>query len=200
MDNQLRTIRLYGVLGTRFGRVHRLAVRSAAEAIQALCAILPGFEREMITSGDRGVRYAVFLGRSNIGEDRLEHAASDEEEIRFAPVIQGAKRGGVFQTILGAAMVAVGAAINYFSAGSMAAFGTSLMKMGAVVALGGVIQLASPTQTGLSTKDSPDNGASYNFNGAVNTTAQGNCVPVHYGEGWAGSAVVSAGIYAEDQA
>jgi predicted phage tail protein len=74
------------------------------------------------------------------------------------------------------------------------------MKMGAVVALGGVIQLASPTQTGLSTKDSPDNGASYNFNGAVNTTAQGNCVPVHYGEGWTGSAVVSAGIYAEDQA
>jgi len=200
MDNQLRTIRLYGLLGTRFGRVHRLAVRSAAEAIQALCAILPGFEREMITSGDRGVRYAVFIGRSNIGEDRLEHAASDEEEIRFAPVIQGAKRGGVFQTILGAAMVAVGAAINYFSAGSMAAFGTSLMKMGAVVALGGVIQLASPTQTGLSTKDSPANGASYNFNGAVNTTAQGNCAPVHYGEGWAGSAVVSAGIYAEDQA
>ncbi|WP_312993955.1 tail assembly protein [Achromobacter animicus] len=200
MDNQLRTVRLYGLLGTRFGRVHRMAVRSAAEAVQALCAILPGFEKEMISSGSRGVRYAVFLGRRNIAEQDLQHAPAEGEEIRFAPVIQGAKRGGVFQTILGAAMVAVGAVINVLSSGTMAAFGTSLMKMGAVIGLGGAIQMLSPTQTGLSTKDSPNNGASYNFNGAVNTTAQGNCVPLHYGECWAGSAVVSAGIYAEDQA
>lgn len=198
MDNQLQTIRLYGRLGAQFGRVHRLAVRSAAEAVQALCAILPGFEKEMVISGDRGVRYAVFLNRRNLAEAELNHAASDGEEIRIAPVIQGAKRTGVFQTILGAAMIAVGAVLTY--TGVAAPMGTTLMKMGAVMALGGAIQILSPTQTGLSTKDGPDNGASYNFNGAVNTTAQGNCVPLQYGECWAGSAVVSAGIYAEDKA
>lgn len=198
MDNQLQTIRLYGRLGAQFGRVHRLAVRSAAEAVQALCAILPGFEKEMVVSGDRGVRYAVFLNRRNLAEAELNHAAADGEEIRIAPVIQGAKRAGVFQTILGAAMIAVGAVLTY--TGVAAPMGTTLMKMGAVMALGGAIQILSPTQTGLSTKDGPDNGASYNFNGAVNTTAQGNCVPLHYGECWAGSAVVSAGIYAEDKA
>ncbi len=198
LDNQLQTIRLYGRLGAQFGRVHRLAVRSAAEAVQALCAILPGFEKEMVVSGDRGVRYAVFLNRRNLAEAELNHAAADGEEIRIAPVIQGAKRAGVFQTILGAAMIAVGAVLTY--TGVAAPMGTTLMKMGAVMALGGAIQILSPTQTGLSTKDGPDNGASYNFNGAVNTTAQGNCVPLHYGECWAGSAVVSAGIYAEDKA
>ncbi|HCW20974.1 MAG TPA: phage tail protein, partial [Achromobacter sp.] len=52
---------------------------------------------------------------------------------------------------------------------------------------------------GLSTRDSPDNGASYNFNGPVNTSAQGIPVPVLYGRMIVGSAVISAGIYAEDQ-
>ncbi|SAI70462.1 Phage-related protein%2C tail component [Bordetella ansorpii] len=68
------------------------------------------------------------------------------------------------------------------------------------LALGGITQMLAPQQRGLSTRDSPDNGASYNFNGPVNTTAQGNPVPVLYGEMFVGSAVVSAGIYAEDQA
>jgi len=40
---KLRTIRLYGPLGTRFGREFRLAVDSPAEAVRALCVLLPGF-------------------------------------------------------------------------------------------------------------------------------------------------------------
>ena len=52
----------------------------------------------------------------------------------------------------------------------------------------------------LSVGDGPDNGASYNFNGPVNTTAQGNPVPLLYGEMFVGSATISAGIYSEDQA
>ena len=65
--------------------------------------------------------------------------------------------------------------------------------------LGGVAQLLSPQQRGLSAKDGPENGASYNFNGPVNTTAQGNPVPLLYGELIIGSATVSAGIYSQDQ-
>ena len=42
--------------------------------------------------------------------------------------------------------------------------------------------------------------ALHNFNGPVNTTAQGNPVPVIYGEMIVGSATISAGIYSEDQA
>ena len=41
----LRTIRLYGEAGRRFGRVHRLALdtNSVAEAVQALCSQIAGF-------------------------------------------------------------------------------------------------------------------------------------------------------------
>ena len=74
-----------------------------------------------------------------------------------------------------------------------------MLSMGVSMALGGVSQMLSPQQRGLSANDGPDNGASYNFNGPVNTSAQGNPVPVLYGRMIVGSAVISAGIYAEDQ-
>ena len=77
--------------------------------------------------------------------------------------------------------------------------GSAVASLGTALMLGGVMQLLSPQQKGLSAKDSPDNGASYHFNGPVNTTAQGNPVPLLYGELIVGSAVISAGIYSEDQ-
>ncbi len=184
----LKTIRLYGKLGARFGRIHRLAVKSAAEAVKALCILRPGFEKELMTSRDRGVNYAVFLGKKNISKDELLHPAG-HEDIRIAPVLQGSGRGGIFQTILGAAMIVIG---TWFGQ-------PWLMNMGIAMITGGVMQLISPQIKGLSAEDKADNRASYNFNGAVNTTAQGNPVPLGYGRMIIGSAVVSAGIYAMDQ-
>lgn len=46
---RLTTIRLYGVLGARFGRVHRLAVQTSAEAVKALCINLDGLESYLWT-------------------------------------------------------------------------------------------------------------------------------------------------------
>lgn len=196
MSEKLREVRLYGRLGARFGRIHMLAVSSTAEAIRALCVLIPGFERALADSDAHGVRYACFLGKRNIGEDQLQHPVG-ADSIRIAPVMAGAKRAGLFQTVLGAVMIVVGAVLTYTGVG--APLGTAMMKMGAVLALGGVIQMLSPQQRGLSAQDSPENGASYNFNGAVNTSAQGNPVPVLYGRMICGSAVISAGIFAEDQ-
>lgn len=93
MSDQLRIIRLYGYLGAQFGRVHRLAVDSTAEAIRALSVLLPGFERALMQSKDKGVGYACFLGRRNLAEDRLFDPAG-RDDIRIAPVIMGSKRGG----------------------------------------------------------------------------------------------------------
>lgn len=194
MSEKIRTIRLYGKLGARFGRVHRLAVANAAEAARALCVLLPGFKQELATSEERGIRYAVFVGKENVGEDRL-HEPPGNQDIRIAPVLHGSKRGGVLQTIVGVVLVVVGAVISYFGGG----LGAPIMKLGAAMILGGVIQMLSPQPRGLSAKDSPNNGASYNFNGPVNTTAQGNPVPILYGRLVVGSAVISGGIYAEDQ-
>jgi predicted phage tail protein len=195
----LRTIRLYGQLGTRFGRVHRLAVASTAEAIHALSILLPGFERELMTSKDRGLAYAVFNGKQNINKDQLSDPAG-KSDIRIAPILTGSKQAGLFQTIVGAALILIGAIITGGTFGAGAPFGSALIMMGGSMMLGGVVQLLSPQQKGLSAKDSPDNGASYNFNGPVNTRAQGNPVPLLYGRMTCGSAVISAGIFAEDKA
>ena len=202
----LTTVRLYGKLGTRFGRIHRLAVASAAEAVRALCAIRPGFERELMSSRDRGIHYAVFLGKRNIAEEEMLHPAG-RDDIRIAPVLQGSGRGGLFQTILGAAMMvfAMWAAGGFTSLAGLSStlasegwVGVTAM-MGMSMMIGGVMQLLSPQIKELSAKDSAGNGASYHFNGVVNTTAQGNPVPLGYGRMIVGSAVVSAGIYAMDR-
>lgn len=203
MSEKLRDVRLYGKLGAQFGRVHRLAVENTAEAIRALCVVLPGFEQALVSSEKRGIRYACFLGTRNIGEDEIRVPPGDDV-IRIAPILAGAKQGGLFQTLLGAALIV--AAFYLPPAMGLAALGTQgaivapmMLSMGVSMALGGVSQMLSPQQRGLSAKDGPDNGASYNFNGPVNTSAQGNPVPVLYGRMIVGSAVISAGIYAEDQ-
>lgn len=196
MTNTLNTVRLYGKPGTRYGRVHRLAVSTPAEAIRALRVLLPGFHRELLESGTRGVRYAVFAGKRNLRADQLHDPVGDDD-IRIAPVLAGSKSGGIFGTLLGAVIIAASAVGSYFAPGNP--ISTYGYQFGAALMLGGVAQLLSPQQKGLSTQDSPDNGASYNFNGPVNTTAQGNPVPILYGEMEVGSAVISAGIYAQDQ-
>lgn len=195
MCESVRTVRLYGVLGTTFGREFQLSVASPKEAIRALCVIVPGFERFLNTSKQRGLTYAVFSGKRNLNDDELSMDQSSAD-IRIAPVILGSKRGGVFQTILGVALVAVGAVASYFGGGAV---GVPLMQFGAAMALGGVVQMLSPQTTGLASKQSADNQASYAFGGVTNTTAQGNPVPVLYGRRRIGGAIISAGIYVEDQ-
>ncbi|MFY3936024.1 tail assembly protein [Achromobacter xylosoxidans] len=199
MNDKVRLVRLYGWLGKRFGREHRLAVASPAEAVRALCALLPGFEPALLASERRGVRFACFAGRRNLSQDELRHPVG-VDVIRIAPMLAGAKNGGLFQTMLGAVLIAAAA---IYSGGVAAAFQAGGMvqataTMGLSMMLSGVAQMLSPQQRLLSAKDRPDNGASYNFNGPVNTTAQGNPVPLLYGEMFVGSATISAGIYSED--
>jgi predicted phage tail protein len=192
MNERLRTIRLYGVLGARFGRVHRLAVSSTSEAMRALGVVLPGFRAFMARSRERGLTFAVFVGKQNIARDELEFPVG-QDEIRVAPVLIGSKRGGLFQTILGAALVVVGVVASAYGQ----AWGTQLIGLGASMALGGVVQMLSPQTSGLA--GTVDNGTSYYFNGPVNSAAQGEPVPIVYGRMVVGSKVISSGIYAEDQ-
>ncbi|MGY6240739.1 tail assembly protein (plasmid) [Burkholderia ambifaria] len=192
MTETLREVRLYGIAGTRFGRVHRLAVSSTAEAVRALSVLIPGFRRFLLEARDNGLTFAVFNGRRNLSEDDLD-APVGNDAIRIAPVIIGSKSGGLFQTIFGAALMVVGAVASFYGQ----PWGAQLMGLGASMALGGIVQMLSPQQTGLAGVN--DNGTSYYFNGPVNSAAQGEPVPLVYGEMVVGSKVASSGIYTEDQ-
>lgn len=197
MTQAIRTIRLYWSLGKQFGRVHRFALdtNSAAEAFAALRSQLPGFEAHMMQAKDRGVGFAVFAGKRNLHEEQLEHPVGTED-IRIAPVILGSKNAGIFEIILGAALI-VGAAIITDGASLTASGGiwSAVSGAGVAMAAGGVVQLLAPPPKGLSSKDSAANTASYAFNGPVNTEAQGHPVPGLWGGPLTvGSAVISAGI------
>ncbi len=59
--------------------------------------------------------------------------------------------------------------------------------------------ILAPAFTALASKQSADNRASYAFGGVTNTAAQGYPVPLLYGRRRIGGAIISAGIYVEDQ-
>lgn len=190
--NELTTVRLYGPLGALFGRVHKLAVTTPKETVRALSVVIPGFERYMMTAKQRGLTFAVFKGKRNISAGELDdnHGHLD---IRIAPIIIGSKRGGLFQTLLGVTLIAVGVMTSWTGVGA------SIGMVGVSMALGGVIQMLSPQVGGMGSRQDPDNKPSYAFGGPVNSTAQGNPVPLLFGCRRIGGAVISAGIYAEDQ-
>lgn len=200
MQEKIRNIRLYGVLGASFGRVYRMSVETPQEAIRALCVVLPGFERFLNNSKKRGITYAVFSGKRNIGKDELEIDRGDDD-IRIAPVIIGSKRSGILQTILGAVLVVVGAVVGVMTSwtGVGGVIGSAMVSAGIGLMAGGVIQMLSPQTPGLSSKQDADNQASYAFGSPTNTAAQGYPVPLLYGQRRIGGAIISAGIYVEDQ-
>lgn len=183
---QLRTVILPGELAKKFGKYHKMLVSSPAEAVRALCLTMKGFQEHLTTSHSRGIEYAVFVGKDNVGKDDLKIKSSADKPIKIVPIIKGSKQG-VLQTVLGVALVVVGVVFQQPWA----------VQLGAALALGGVVQMLTP-QTSTSSTDSSSK-TSYTFSGPVNTTAAGNPVPLLYGELIVGSAVISAGIEAVDQ-
>ncbi len=196
---RLTTIRLYGALGARFGRVHKLAVQTSAEAVKALCINFDGLEDYLMMQKKNGMTFAVFRGKRNIGVQDFQELAGDSD-IRIAPVMEGAKKAGMFQTILGAVMVVAGVIIGVTTnwTGVGLTFGAGLIMSGASMMAGGIYQMLSPQPKGLQGRDDPDNKPSYAFGGSVNTLAMGNPVALLYGVREIEGAIISAGIISED--
>mgnify|MGYP006280270435 CR=1 FL=1 len=197
----MRTILLLGELGQKFGRMHRLDVRSPAEAVRALCANFPEFMRFVSSSVKRNVGYRVVTGGESISINQLHNPAS--QRIVIAPVIAGAGGDDPFTNILiggliiaaafytGGATLVAGEGIVFSGLAGQVAFG-----VGVSLALGGVAQMLAPTpQSNAPQEQTPP---SYVFNGAINTQAQGQPVPIGYGRLIVGSAVISASIGVDD--
>ena len=174
------TVILLGELGRSFGRRHTLAISSAAEAIRALSANFPTFERELVASGERGVGYRVLAGRDSLNLERL-HEPTGSQRITIAPVVSGAGGDGLGQILLGAALLAVAwwNPLGWAASGAFLSQAT-LYSVGTAMILGGVAQMIAPTPKAAEPSERPENKPSYSFNGAVNTTAQGHPVPVGY--------------------
>ncbi|MDT8372133.1 MAG: tail assembly protein [Gammaproteobacteria bacterium] len=183
----MQTIMIYGQLGQQFGRVHRYEVNSPAEAVRALCATVKGFKQYLLKNGS----YRVLVGgREDVADEILLHyPVSERESIRIIPVVSGAS--GFGRILLGVALV--GFAMVF--PGPLASLA---MSAGKSLILSGVAQLLfTPQQSQQEIAERPENRPSFFFNGAVNTTRQGNAVPVCYGRMVVGSQVISSGLSVE---
>ncbi|WP_270222647.1 tail assembly protein [Kosakonia cowanii] len=192
-------IKLSGSMAQRFGRTHRRALSCASEVFRALSSTVDGFEDYLREARARGLDFIIFRDRRNIGQEEFS-LLGPGDELRIIPVIRGSKRAGIFQAVLGVALIAGGIALGPAGAGLIGkGVALNVALVGASMALGGVVQLLSPQVAGMRMRQDPDNKPSYAFGGPVNTTASGNPVPLLYGQREIGGAIISAGIYAEDQ-
>lgn len=184
----MTTIKLSGSLAQKFGRLHRRQVGSGDtwEVFRALKATIDGFEAEIRRLDRLGLRFAIFRNRKNAGLDQFGMGGT--KEVRIVPVVEGAKRAGLLQTVLGVILIAMSTITN----------GATLAP-GIALTAGGVIQMLSPQAAGLKQSASPENMPSYAFGSAKNTTASGNPVPICIGERRWGGAIISASVYAEDK-
>ncbi|HBA7230186.1 tail assembly protein [Escherichia coli] len=196
---------LYGDL-QRFGRRIDLRVKTGAEAIRALATQLPAF-RQKLNEGWYQVRIAGRdAGESELSA-RLHEPLPDGAVIHLVPRTAGAKNGGVFQIVLGAVAIAA----SFITAGgSLAMWGaalgastlsatTVLFSLGASMILGGVAQMLAPKPK-TPRMQTTDNGKQNTyFSSLDNMVAQGNVLPVLYGEMLVGSRVISQEISTADE-
>ena len=195
----MKTIKLHGWLGKRFGRTFELDVASPAEAVRALCSQLPGFQ-SALAADEPGFR--VKVDKDALTESALGYPFSNRETLHIVPVVAGAGgKNGLGQILLGivilvAAFFTGGTALGAFAIGGTTVT-AALTSFGISLVLGGIAQMlfAPPSA---SSQERPENKPSYAFSGAVNTIQQGGNVPVAYGELRIGSQVISAGLFVED--
>ena len=175
----MTTVRLAGPLGAAFGKEWQL-------------------DLDRPSPGDNTPGFHVFVGDTDIGEDDLEVGCGGRP-ITIMPALVGAggeMPAGGWQVIAGIALTAVGVVAALIP--GTQALGMPLIQLGISLTLGGVAQLLTRTPDATPSSElEGDQTPNYQFNGPINTIAQGNPVPICYGELEVGSQVISAGIVTE---
>ncbi|EIX6862717.1 tail assembly protein [Escherichia coli] len=206
----LKTLILDGKMAKKFGKRHQYHVSDLREMLRAMCSQVPGFKKYMSEAHMKGIRFAFFSGKSNIGIEEFDMTLGSDT-YRISPIIEGAKNDGVLQVVIGAvalvaafftagASFAAWAGSAGMSAAAIAGTTTALTGLGLSMTLGGVVQMLTPQPSfNAGASSSTDNKPNYAFGAPVNTVAMGYPVPVLYGEREIGGAIISAGMYSSDQ-
>lgn len=194
----MKRVILVGELGEKFGKEFNLSISTSAEAIRALAANFRGFEKYIADCGEKGIGFKILVGNDHINKNEELFYPVGKSDISIVPVIAGggsaAERIFVGAALIGLSFTPLGA----FELGASATLGGLFFGVGSALALGGVVQLLSPPPRVESPNEPADNTPSYYFGGPVNTTAQGEPVPICYGTVLVGSQIISAGIIAQD--
>ena len=195
----LKTVKLLGAAGRKFGREFKLAVRSPAEAVRAIEANCPGFHAWILEQHQRGIVWRVVTDSAEgLDEDGLK-METGSPRIVLAPMLIGAGGGGgIGKILLGVALVAVAVFVPAATLGLTSMLGVGLLGGGLI--LSGVADLVTPTPKLSGPKAGPNRaGTGYSrttgteaaksadlesnlFSRSQGTSAQGECVPLLYGQ------------------
>lgn len=178
-------VRFYGSL-KQFGSEFNLDCKTPAEVVHALTSQIPKL-RQFIQQG----LFTVRVGREYLDNRYLEQGLNqhlkDDATVHFTPVLKGSKKAGLFQTIVGAVMVVVGAVFQQYY----------LVGAGIAMAAGGVAQMLTKMPS-MSTGKEAEKKQSTSFSNLSNMAAQGRPVPLAYGRIRVGSLIISQGIETMD--
>ena len=201
----LNKIKVYGRLARFLGqRTFEAEINRPIDSFKFLLANFPHLERHMMEQ-----TYQVKIGKTDIDEDNLLDPLG-QQEIKIVPVAVGAIKDifkGVGKVLTGAAIIgavaltggATGVAFSGlgFTAGAGAGLGASLAaaagNFGIYLALSGAAEMLTPVPKPPGISDDPQS-QNFSFSGVQNTSRAGTALPIIYGEIFAGSLVVSAGI------
>lgn len=183
MNNEITTVKLHGWLGKKYGKTFKLYVNNVRDAVDLLSAQLKGFRQDIIKNNRC---YKVLVQNEAKGPDELFDGAAGKC-IRIIPVVAGSGN---------AAKIVIGAVLIYLTWG--AATGTvaaAVNGIGWSLVVGGAMGLIFGTAKATAGESNSESKTSYLFSGTVNTTGQGNQVPLAYGGPIRiGSQVISAGV------
>jgi predicted phage tail protein len=160
----MKTIYLHGSLKELHPEPIKVHAQTVAEALTILKQY-PGFDVE----NPIPVRVKGVECRDGV------YAQTEETELHVYPALAGSGgNGGVLQIIIGAVMVVVGAIMMIFPA--TAPYGFAIAMSGAMMILGGILQLLAP-----SPKSSSNSSQSLYVPSNQNTVKIGTRIPLIYG-------------------
>ncbi|EJE9921062.1 tail assembly protein [Salmonella enterica] len=185
----------------RFGRRFSLSIKTGAEGVYALAMQIPGFRAKMSEGW-----YQIRIAGEDVSEEtlsaRLHEPLSPGAVIHIVPRMAGAKDSGLFQVIAGAALVVASfiPALNVAVWAGMAATWSSLaFSIGAGLMLGGVAQMLTPKPHSPSMHHADNGKQNVYFSSLDNMIAQGNPLPILYGEMLVGSRRISQSLSTRDE-
>lgn len=180
--SKMKRIILHGKMKELYSKPIEVEASTVAEAIQFLAQI-PELQRE------DGPWPVTIQG---INSQIALYAETDMEEIHVYPRVGGAGgRGGLLQILLGITLIAVGV-INPAFLGTLGLTKGTLILSGALMVLGGLMQLLMPVPETDSSEGSLYLGA------GVNTIRIGTRIPVLYGTRKIGGHYLSFDVDAKD--
>ena len=178
---KMRNVYLEGELANKFGEKITVAANTLQDVFRILHANDPTIKKYLVECHEKGISFSCETAEKDYLGDEDCILPLESDDIYLAPIPAGSKSAA--GKILAAIAIV---AVLYFmpwagtAAGSLTGlntYGLIAMQVAVGLAMGGIQQLMMPDP---STDDSKD--TSYLFNGNQRSIAEGDPIPILYGE------------------